>query len=270
MRWSGFRRVRRQVWRRIGQRLAELHLPDPDAYRTYLESHPDEWVVLDSFCRIPISRFLRDAPVFDRLAMDVLPALAAAALDRGEGRLRAWSAGCAAGEEPYSLRLLWRFRLRDRFPQVVFEVVATDIDEPLLARARAARYRSSSLREVPRTWIDAAFVRYGEWFELRPEFRVGVEFRRSDMRHEAPAGPFDLLLCRNVACTYFADADARHAIERALAVVREGGAVVIGLTERPPAGVCGLAAWATELGIFRRTSVVAKGPLAPAALATCA
>jgi chemotaxis protein methyltransferase CheR len=170
LRWSGFRRVRRQVWRRIGRRIADMHLSGPDAYRSYLESHPEEWAVLDSFCRIPISRFLRDRAVFERLATDVLPTLADGALQRGDARVRCWSAGCASGEEPYSLVLLWHFELRPRYPGIACHVLATDVEESLLARARAARYRRSSLREVPEEWIESAFTRDGEWFELRTEF----------------------------------------------------------------------------------------------------
>ncbi len=177
--WPGFRRVRRQVCRRIGRRAQDLKLPDLFAYRAYLEAHREEWALLDSFCRIPISRLLRDRIVFDRLGTQVLPELAAAATARGERTLRFWSAGCASGEEPYSLKILWTLELASRFPNLSLAVIATDIDEGLLERARAARYRASSLRELPGAWVEKAFARSDGLFELRPEFRAGVEFLQS-------------------------------------------------------------------------------------------
>jgi len=249
--WAGFRRVRRQVWRRVGQRIAALHLAGPGAYRSYLESHPEEWRLFDSFCRIPISRFLRDREVFERLARDVVPAIAAASGRRGEHLLRAWSAGCASGEEPYSLALLWCLELRTRLPTFGLDVLATDVDERLLERARAGRYRRSSLREVPLAWIDAGFARDGEWFEVRPEFRSMVVFQQADVRTELPNGPFDLILCRNLVCTYFDEPLRHRTLGRLLSVLRAGGAFVIGKDERLPSGLPGVEEWDARLGIFR-------------------
>jgi len=240
------------VWRRIGRRLAELHLGGPDAYRVYLLSHPEEWAVLDSFCRIPISRFLRDRAVFDRLGEDILPVLAEQASHHGADRVRAWSAGCASGEEPYSLVLLWRFVIAARFPNIALEVLATDIDDALLSRAHAARYRRSSLREVPAAWRDAAFIRQADSFVLREEFRSAVEFRRADLRVERPDSTFDLILCRNVVCTYFDEPLQRRTLGALLALLRPGGAFVIGRNEHLPPGLPGLADWLPELGVFRR------------------
>lgn len=249
--WPGFRRVHRQVCKRIGRRLAALRLADPWGYRAYLESHPEEWAVLDSFCRISVSRLARDRTVFDRLAGEVLPALAEAALARGARELWSWSAGCASGEEPYSLSILWRLELASRFPALSFRVVATDVDAELLERARLARYRRSSLREMPSLWIDAAFTRSGEWFVLAPEFRTGVEFLAQDVRVAVPDGPFDLIFCRNLVLTYFDAALQRRTLERILGALRPGGAFVIGLKERLPENAAGVAAWVAELGIYR-------------------
>src|SRR4051794_1629116 len=91
LRWAGFRRVRRQVCRRIGRRAAELGLPNLDAYRAHLDAHPAEWEVLRSLTPVTISRFGRDGAVFGALVADVLPALARAAHAAGRARLRAWS-----------------------------------------------------------------------------------------------------------------------------------------------------------------------------------
>lgn len=251
--WSGLRRVRRQVSRRVGRRAAELGLADLAAYRAYLEAHPEEWTRLDAFCRIPISRFWRNAPVFEALAGEVLPALAADAQAHGRARMRAWSAGCASGEEPYSLSLLWAFRLAPGFPALRFEVVATDADAALLARAQAGCYRSGSLKELPEAWRKAAFaVRDGLWC-LKPEYKTGVEFVVQDVRRAAPVGPFDLILCRNLAFTYFDAEGQRQALRRLLAALRAGGALVIGGKERLPEGAFPVTPWRPELRIYRKS-----------------
>src|SRR4051794_28487328 len=138
LRWAGFRRVRRQVCRRIRRRAAELGLPSLDAYRDHLEAHPAEWDVLRSLTPVTISRFGRDRAVFGALAADVLPALGRAAHAAGRDRLRAWSAACASGEEAYTLAML----------RADVDVLATDVHPPVLARARAGRYDASSVGEL--------------------------------------------------------------------------------------------------------------------------
>jgi chemotaxis protein methyltransferase CheR len=252
--WQGFRRVRRQVCRRIGRRLQALRLGDLAAYRAHLAAHPEEWSVLDSFCVIPVSRLLRDRTVFEELGRLVLPALATAAARRDEHGVRCWSAGCASGEEPYSLSLVWRLELATRFPSVALQVLATDVDEQLLERARHARYARSSLHEVPAAWIEAGFDRRGGLFVVRPDVRAAVEFVRQDIRRAAPPGPFDLVLCRNMAFTYFDAAGQRRALATMLDVLRTGGALVIGSRERLPGDTAGLDPWVAELGIFRRSA----------------
>ena len=253
--WPGFRRVRRQVVKRIGRRLAELHLPGMDAYRSFLESHSAEWETLDSFCRITISRFFRDAAAFDLLAREILPRLAEEAIARGLKFLRAWSAGCASGEEPYSLNLLWKSTLAPRFPKLALAIVATDADERVLARAHTACYPAASLRELPAGWRNAAFRCDGRLFCLKPEFREGVEFFAQDLRRETPIGPFDLVLCRNLAFTYFDAVGQAQALDRIGAVLSEGGALAIGRKERLPGGAKGFAPWIAERGVYRKAAV---------------
>jgi chemotaxis protein methyltransferase CheR len=235
MRWPGFRRVRRQVCKRIGRRIRELALRDAEAYRAYLESVPEEWTRLDSLCRITISRLYRDRAVFDHLGEAVLPALAAAAVARGESTLRCWSAGCASGEEPYSLVLLWAFRVGPTFPGLAFAVVATDADEHLLARAARGCYPRGALRELPAEWVRSAFAREHGSECLRPAFRQAILFLRQDIRLAQPDGPFDLVLCRNLAFTYFDAHLQRRVLMDIAARMRPGAALVLGKGEKLPA-----------------------------------
>ncbi|MFQ5958696.1 MAG: CheR family methyltransferase [Alphaproteobacteria bacterium] len=253
LRWAGFRRVRRQVGKRVDRRLRALGLADVAAYRAYLETHADEWRVLDGLCRIPISRFWRDRGVYAHLGEVVLPELARAATARGERRVRCWSAGCASGEEPYSLALAWALAAARRSPPVTFEVVATDADTHLLERARAARYAAGSLKELPPGWRARAFTRSHAHFTLRAEFRDRVALLRQDVCEEAPPGRFDLVLCRNMAFTYFAEPGQRAVLQRIAGALVAGGMLVIGAHERLPADAESLVApWTAKPGVYRK------------------
>jgi chemotaxis protein methyltransferase CheR len=255
LRWEGYRKVRAQVCKRLCRRCDALGLPDLDAYRGYLESHPAEWAAFDRLCPITLSRFYRDPPVFDFLASTVLPELGAAARRADERTLRAWSVGCASGEEPYTLRLIWQLAVAPKMPEPALRIVATDVVEAVLARARAACYSAGSLALLPAAWRARAFEQREKEFCLTARFREGVDFRLQDIRAELSAERFSLILCRNLAFTYFDDALQAETLARVLSRLLPGGALAIGRRERLPAGDFPLAPWpgAERLGIFRRS-----------------
>ncbi|MCY1018808.1 CheR family methyltransferase [Pyxidicoccus sp. MSG2] len=252
LRWDGFRRVRGQVCKRIGRRLQALGLPDAAAYRARLEADAAEWAVLDSLCRVTISRFYRDAHVFDVLRDGLLPSLLEA-LPAGSP-FRAWSAGCASGEEPSTVAVLFRLGLQPRFPAVRLELLATDADEALLARARRGCYPRGSLRELPSEWAARAFPDPGPEPCIAPAYREGVTFLRQDLRAEMPDGPFHLVLCRNVAFTYFAPPLQREVLARLVSRLVPGGLLVIGGHESLPEHGAELECAAGPLPVFRRTT----------------
>jgi chemotaxis protein methyltransferase CheR len=246
LRWVGFRRVRRQVCKRISRRMAELELPDSAAYRARLEADPTEWSILDTYCRISISRFARDRGVFDALAGEVLPGLANAAVARGRRSLRAWSAGCASGEEPYSVRLTWDLAVAPAYPDLELRIVATDSSAQILERARRAIYPASALRELPPKWTSRAFEELDGSYRLREEFRADVELRQEDIRKVMPVGPFDLILCRNLVFTYFEQELQREILAELVKRLVSGGALLVGSHESLP-----------ELALVARSPVAA-------------
>lgn len=228
-----------------------LGMDEPAAYMAYLGAHPDEWHVLDGLCTISISRFYRDHGVFDALGDTVLLTLAAQATTRTDATVRCWSAGCASGEEPYTLSLIWDQRIHLQFPRVLLAVVATDVDARLLDRARVACYSPSSLRELPPSWIDAAFVRQNDQYCLRAPWKSCVEFRQQDIRTDQPSGPFDLVLCRNVAFTYFDEPAQRRVVSRLADQMSANGFLVVGGHESLPSEAP-FVSYAAALGIYRR------------------
>jgi chemotaxis protein methyltransferase CheR len=237
LRWRGFKNVRRQVCRRVSARASELGIPDAASYRRRLEDDADERRALDALCFVTISRFYRDHRIYEALQSTFLPALSEAARARGARRLRVWSAGCASGEEPYTLAILWRLELASRFPELDLDLVATDFDGAVLARAAQGLYEPSSLRELPSTWNDVAFERQGDLLRVRDEFRRGITFVREDVRRYAPQAPLDLVLCRNVAFTYFDEAAQRRFVDRVVERLVPKGVLVVGAHETIPDGI---------------------------------
>lgn len=263
MRWPGFRKVRRQVCRRVSRRLNELGLADFEAYRQHLESAPEEWSVLDSYCRISISRFYRDWDVFDRLRDHVLPELAAQRLQDGEP-LRCWSCGCASGEEPYTLAIVWRHALAERFADVPCRILATDIEPLMLERARRGCYPASSLKGLPGPWREAAFLERQDDgsvreapYCLRPAYRDMVTLREMDVRRQVPDGPFSLILCRNLVFTYFERPLQAETLQRLVECLASGGWLVTAKKEELPPGNWPLRRDPRVAGIYQRSDTLA-------------
>ncbi|NCF27345.1 MAG: chemotaxis protein CheR [Gammaproteobacteria bacterium] len=252
MRWPGFRKVRRQVCRRIGRRLCELGLPDVAAYRAYLEQNTAEWHVLDSACRITISRFYRDRNVFESLQNAVLPVLARAAIERGASELSCLSVGCASGEEAYSLKLLWEFQLARVHTALELRVSAIDSHPKMLERARRGCYQAGSLEDLPEAWRRSAFEPSDSVYCLRRQFRNGVCFTHGDVRHTLPAGPFDLVLCRNLVFTYFVESLQRKILGHLHARMHEAAALVVGIHESLPEHCIGFRPWDAVRCTYRR------------------
>ncbi len=250
-RWRGFRKVRRQVRRRIQRRLGQLGLSGAGAYRDYLRSHPAEWQVLDGCCRITVSRFYRDRAVFDHLGQKVLPELAATAIRHGQSEIRCWSAGCASGEEVYTVAILAATGPLAKTAGVRLRMVATDADQHVLERARRARYPASSVKDVPAGWLTGPLAPSGDEHVVRSDLRHDVEFHCQDIRREWPDGPFHLVLCRNLAFTYFDQPLQRSVLRRMIERILPGGVLVIGKQESLPETPSQIIPWGRNLGTYR-------------------
>lgn len=239
LRWAGFRKVRRQVCKRLGRRLNQLELHSLDEYRARLAGDPEEWAVLDSMCRITISRFYRDKGVFQALTDIVLPAIAQRATEEKRDAT-CWSAGCASGEEVYTLKIIWNALVSPaREKAINLAVIGTDIDDVVLQRARVGCYQRGTLREMPDTLVVDHFELVGGLLCVKDEHRHGVSFVKQDIRAAMPAGPFDLILCRNLVFTYFELELQRRVLSELAARLRPEGYLVIGSHETLPDGVSG-------------------------------
>jgi chemotaxis protein methyltransferase CheR len=171
----------------------------------------------------------------------------------GGTSLRAWSVGCASGEEAYTLMLIWRLAVAAP-PGVELRILGTDVGAEVLARGAQACYPAGSIKLLPAAWVTRAFVPRAKQFCLREEFRRDVGWLQQDVRRALPDRSFHLIACRNLAFTYFEPTLQLETLRRLLARLVPGGALVIGHRESLPAGDFGLHPWpgAERLGVFRR------------------
>lgn len=267
LRWSGFRKPRRQVCKRVVRRMGELGLRSTEAYLEHLERHPEEWRMLDRLCRVTISRFRRDRGLWRRLEDEVLPSLAEGLAAGGGGRLLCWSAGCASGEEPFTLSILWHRRFAADHPRVEPFVVATDVDPHLLARARRGVFPEGAMKELPEEWVDRAFEEIRDdgtvegdgsrLLRLRDRFRRPVRLACADLREAMPEARFHLVLCRNLAFVYYEEELQRRIATEIARRVPPGGYLAVGAHEALPSGTEGWEDGAE--GLYRR--VDSRAPL---------
>lgn len=253
MRWAGFKKVRKQVCKRIRRRMKILDLQNFGEYRSWLTTHHSEWNELDEMCRITISRFYRDWAVFDFLKDEILPRLAQrATLEKRP--IRCWSAGCASGEEPYTLSLIWYFIFKENFPELDFQIIATDVDAQLLDRAKTGCYTSGSLKGLPGAWLDKAFSIKENSYCIHARFGENIEWLQQDIRTSFPTGMFDLLLCRNLVATYFEPALQIAIYNKMKSILRPGGVLVLGCHEKLPEGLKGFTATIEKLNIYEMSA----------------
>jgi chemotaxis protein methyltransferase CheR len=150
------------------------------------------------------------------------------------------------------LRILWDIDVAQEHPDVSLSIIATDVDKASLARAGRGCFEPTSLHELPPQLIEQAFDRVSAQYCVRRVHRNRIEFVDQDLRLEVPPRLFDLVLCRNLAFTYFALPLQRQVLRRMLGQLRPGGYFVIGSHEELPGDVPGLVPLAGAPKVFRK------------------
>jgi two-component system CheB/CheR fusion protein len=203
--FTGYKRS--SLMRRVDRRMAQVGATSYADYLDHLELHGDEFTALFNTILINVTGFFRDVEAWDYLRRDVLPTLIAA---KNSGRqLRLWSAGCASGEEAYTLamvlaELLGPAEFRDRV-----KIYATDVDEDALAYARHGSYTEREVRGVPPELLDRYFDLVGGRYVVRKDLRRSVIFGRNDLVQDAPISRVDVLVCRNTLMYFTAETQSR-------------------------------------------------------------
>jgi chemotaxis methyl-accepting protein methylase len=219
------------VERRLGTRLRALGFVTYREYSTHLTDQPAEYARLLDALTVNVTDFFRDPPVWDIIRGEVIPALLAHKLASGQHAVRAWSAGCATGEEPYSITMALLAARVPKPERLLINVVATDLDPIAMQTAERAEYDVAKIDHIPAA-ERARFVKADERrFTLVPEVTEKVRFRKLDLFSDEPPMSQDLILCRNVFIYFTREQQDRvtGVFHRALA---KGGYLVLGRTEK--------------------------------------
>src|SRR5438552_2487775 len=218
---------RPSLQRRVEKRMQAVRVDSYDAYRTYLESHPDEFVELFNTILINVTAFFRDPPVWDYLRRRIVPQIVSEAEAES---IRVWSTGCASGEETYSLAMCFAEALPESELGSRLKIYATDIDDEALAEARLASYASDEIEAVPPDLRERYLERHDERWVVAGSLRRAVIFGRHDMVHDPPISRIDLLTSRNTLMYFTPDAQRRIVANFHFAL-QPGGYLVLGKSE---------------------------------------
>lgn len=203
--FRGYKRA--SLTRRILRRMEIVGANDFDHYLDYLEVHPEEFPLLFNTILINVTAFFRDPLAWDYLAKEVFPDLIGG--KKATDPIRVWSAGCASGEEAYTIAMLLGEILgKDAFRKRV-KIYATDVDEEALAQARQATYSSRDLQPVPAELQEKYFEQIGDRYTFRPDWRRSIIFGRHDLIMDAPISRLDLVVCRNTLMYFNAETQTR-------------------------------------------------------------
>lgn len=188
----------KQMKRRITTLLNRNNFKDFDDYFIGLKK---DKVLLEQFVNyltINVSEFYRNPSQWDVLVTDIIPSL----IDKNNSGIKVWSSACSTGEEPYSLVMM----LTNFFPLRDIKVLATDIDEGAMDKAKLGLYNEKSLENLPKGFKEKYFTKVESSYKISEDIKKCVEFKKMDLLKDRFPMNVDLLTCRNVMIYFTEDA----------------------------------------------------------------
>ena len=223
--FTGYKRS--SLTRRTTKRMRELGIEGYANYLDYLQANAEEFTRLFNTVLINVTSFFRDDETWKYLRESVIPDLLSANRD---GSIRVWSAGCASGEEPFSVAILLAEAMGVEELGKRVKIYATDVDDEALAEARRAEFSDRSVRGVPEELLERYFQPAGQRFSIMKELRRAVIFGRHNLATDAPISKLDMLLCRNTLM-YFSAPLQTYILEGFHFALNPNGFLVLGKSE---------------------------------------
>ncbi|HJQ27922.1 MAG TPA: CheR family methyltransferase [Rubrobacter sp.] len=217
------------IMRRLQRRIVATESQHIEGYADYVREHPEEFQHLVSSFLITVTEFFRDTELFEILKEKTVPQLIEEARRRSN-ELRLWSAGCATGEEAYSLAILIAEALGDELGRFNVRIFATDLDEKAIAFARNGVYAHSALANLPEELVNRYFVKDDGNYEINKLVRGMVIFGQHDLGQRSPFPRIDMVVCRNVLI-YFTQDLQKRALQLFAYSLRNDGRLVLGKAE---------------------------------------
>ena len=227
--FTGYKRS--SLMRRLEQRMQTIAISSYSDYFEYLKVHPQEFNALFNTIDINVTSFFRDAPVWDYVSAQIIPQIIAG--KSLSEPIRVWSAGCASGEETYTLAIILTHALGvEQFRERV-QIYATDVDKEALNQARLGSYSSREVVSIPTTLLEQYFEQVAQRYVFRKDLRRSIIFYRHNLIQDAPMSEIDLLVCRNVLIYFNTEAQTR-ALVRFHFGLKNSGFLLLGKAEMLP------------------------------------
>jgi two-component system CheB/CheR fusion protein len=202
--FTGYKRT--SLMRRVRHQMAQADVEDFDEYVDYLQVHQEEFTALFNTILINVTGFFRDPDAWQQLRAEIVPNILRR---KASEPIRIWSAGCASGQEAYSVAICFSELMEPDDFRARVKIYATDIDEEALVQARAASYVERDTRGLPADLVAKYFEQVGQRYLFRKDLRRTVIFGRNDLVQDAPISRVDLLLCRNTLMYFGAETQSR-------------------------------------------------------------
>ena len=228
--FRGYRRG--TVTRRLGRRMLTTGVKTYFDYMCFLDSHPEEYERFADYLTIKVSSFFRSPYTFKQVAALVIPQLLQSKKKQGDHCLKFWSAGCAHGEEPYSMAIMLADFLGEERSHYDIAIYASDIGSLDLNELRSGIYSASDVEDLPRSLLDNYFLPDGDNYELREDIRQMVRFFHFDLTSTLgqPLPVMDCIFCCNVLI-YFQRQLQERVLEKLYNSLAVPGYLVLGEVE---------------------------------------
>ena len=214
--------------RRVRKRMQQIGIESYLDYIDFLEVHPDEFDPLFNTVLINVTSFFRDLQAWQALNDEILPRMLATKSE--DQPVRCWSAGCASGEEAYTLAMLLAEKVGDQQFRQRVKIYATDVDEEALAQARQGSYSAAAVEALPEGFLAKYFEPAEDRYVFRPDLRRSLIFGRHDLVQDAAISRLDLLVCRNTLMYFNSEMQAKI-LARFHFALRPSGYLLLGKAE---------------------------------------
>jgi chemotaxis methyl-accepting protein methylase len=241
--------------RRIERRINIHNLPDLASYVDYMKQNGEETNALLKDLLISVTNFFRDKKAFEMVESEIIPILLKG--KKPGNQLRIWVAGCATGEEAYSLAMLCAEKINGVIDGIKVQIFATDIDEAAISRAREGVYNNSELADVSAERLGRFFLKEGINYRIRREIRETIMFAVHNFLKDPPFSHIDLVSCRNVLIYLNQLAQGRVA-ETFHFALRPGGFLFLGVSESVDGATDLYASYNRENHIFQSRQATAR------------
>lgn len=213
----------RQMKRRIESLMKKHGFSDFDLYLKALKSDKTTYEEFINYLTINVSEFFRNTTQWDVLEKEIFPYL----FGKFGKKIKIWSAACSTGDEPYSLVMV----LSKFMPLSQIEIIATDIDKQILAKAQQGIYNEKSIAGVPKEFKDKYFEKIGASYRVNDEIKKCITFKQHNLLKDTYPSRLDLIVCRNVLI-YFTEEAKSEIYTNFNASLKKEGVLFVGSTEQ--------------------------------------